>query len=354
VQSTPNLAQPPGTPLGQVTDKPLPNGQLPGENLANSNLGGGLQTSQNTQQRLLSAPSQQSTQYKAMEDQMRSFLGDQGYAARQANREYNAAVQKQKDAQKDQAKGSAAQGDKGNAPGGNAPGGNAPGGNAPGTGGTGGNVPNNAGGAAPTTPKPGADTAPQVLAPSLQRPAEKPKPVQVHSLADGIQAQGLKQLMTTAENQMHQGKWISAIETYQNAVRVAPNNPLVIIGRANAELGATYYARAEDDLKQAFIGDKKLLLGQYDLRKMIGDDRLSYLLTDLKEMNQKDPKKTTPVFLLAYIAYNTGNEQQAAGYLDLLEQRDPKSQPLVKTMRQFWTLPGQDKLTPTKSEDQNK
>ena len=35
-------------------------------------------------------------------------------------------------------------------------------------------------------------------------------------------------------------------------------------------------------------------------------------------MNTKDPKKTTPVFLLAYIAYNTGSEQQAAGYLTCL------------------------------------
>jgi hypothetical protein len=336
-QSTPNLAQPPGTPLGQPKDEPLPSGQLPGENLATGNLAGGqLQTNQGTQQKLLSTPAQQSSQYQLMEDQMKSFLGNQGYQARQANKEYNAAVQRQKelDAQKNAARGAPAP-----APG--APGGNAPGGNAPG----------GVQGGAPVAPTPksgapagGENAPPPALGPTLQK-TETPKPVQVHSLAEGIKAQGLKQLLTQAEDQMHQGKWISAIETYQNAVRVAPNQPLVMIGRANAELGATYYARAEDDLRQAFLTDKNLLRGQYDLRKMIGDDRLSYLLTDLKEMNQKEPKKSTSVFLLAYIAYNTGNEEQAAGYLDLLEQRE-KDPTLVKTLRQFWNLPGQDKNAP--------
>jgi hypothetical protein len=332
-QSTENLAQPQGQPLGQPNDKPLPNGQLPGENLAASNIAGGLQTNQGTQQKFLSSPSQQSAQYQLMENQLKSFLGDQGYQARQANKEYNAAVQRQKeaDAIKGAPKAAPGQGGPGAAPGGNAPQGAGPGGAAP----------------KGDAPAPAGENAPPpALGPTLQKPAEKLKPVQIHSLAEGIKAQGLKQLLTQAEDQMRQNKWITAIETYQNAVRVAPNNPLVIIGRANAELGATYYARAEDDLRAAFLGDNKLLMGQYDLRKMIGDDRLSYLLSDLKEMNAKDPKKGTSVFLLAYIAYNTGNEQQAAGYLDLLEQRE-KDPTLVKTLRKFWALPGSDKNAPS-------
>lgn len=344
-QTTPNLAQPLNTPLGQQSDKPLPNGQLPGENLAASNLGGGVQINQATQQKLLSTPAQQSTQYQQMEDSLKSYLGPQGYDALQANRQYNASVAAMK--QQDEAKRAAAAAP---APGGPAaPGGVAPGVAAPGQ---------NPGGLAPAN---GAHAAPdqnaapiQIPGPTFQKPAEKPKPVQVHSLADGIKAEGLKKLMTQAEDQMHQGKWFSAIETYQNAVRVAPNQPLVVIGRANAELGATYYVRAEEDLKQAFTSDKKLLMGQYDLRKMIGDDRLAYLLSDLKDMNAKDPKKSMPIFLLAYIAYNTGNEQQASGYLDLLQQRDPESATLVKTLRQFWTLPGQDKTGASATPDMNK
>ncbi len=347
-QGTPNLAQPLNTPLGQQADKPLPNGQLPGENLANTNVGGGtLQTNQSTQQKLLSTPAQQSTQYQSMEDELKSYLGPQGYAALQANKQYNASVALAK--QQDEAKRAAP------APGSAGPA--APGGNAPGVGVS---APGqNPGGVAPAPH--GANAAPdqnaapiQIPGPTFQKPTEKPKPVQVHSLADGIKAEGLKKLMAQAEDQMHQGKWFSAIETYQNAVRVAPNQPLVIIGRANAELGATYYVRAEEDLKQAFTSDKKLLMGQYDLRKMIGDDRLAYLLTDLKEANAKDPKKSMPIFLLAYIAYNTGNEQQAAGYLDLLEQRDPDSATLVKTLRQFWTLPGQDKAGASATPEMNK
>jgi tetratricopeptide (TPR) repeat protein len=346
-QSTPNLAQPLNTPLGQQTDKPLPNGQLPGENLANTNVGGGtLLTNQSTQQKLLSTPSQQSAQYQLMEDQLKSYLGQQGYDALQANKQYNTSIARLKAEDEAKMKQAAPLPGAGGpvAPGGNVPGGNALQGQ-------------NAGGLTPANGanSPDNKTAPiPTPGPTFQKPAEKPRPLQVHSLAEGIKAQGLKQLMTQAEDQMHQGKWISAIETYQNAVRVAPNQPLVVIGRANAELAATYYVRAEDDLKQAFLSDKKVLMGQYDLRKMIGDDRLAYLLTDLKEMNAKDPKKSTPIFLLAYIAYNTGNEQQASRYLDLLEQRDKDSATLVNTLREFWTLPGKDKAGASATPDMNK
>ena len=43
---------------------------------------------------------------------------------------------------------------------------------------------------------------------------------------------------------------------------VAPNTPLVLLGRANVELGRTYYARAESSLRQAFMQDQALLMGQ--------------------------------------------------------------------------------------------
>src|SRR3712207_7039449 len=51
------------------------------------------------------------------------------------------------------------------------------------------------------------------------------------------------------------------------------------------------------------------------------EERVGRLASELKEQTVRDATKPTPLFLLAYLAYNTGHEQQALGYLDLAEQR---------------------------------
>ena len=138
---------------------------------------------------------------------------------------------------------------------------------------------------------------------------------------------------------MKEGKFSSAIEVYGAAEAVAPNQPLIWVGRANAELGAAYYNRAAAHLKQAFAGDQALLMGQYDLRTFLGEDRLQSVIKDLKDIANSDPKSATPVFLLAYISYNTGNESHASAWLDLAEKRSEGKDPIYKLLREHWSLP---------------
>jgi hypothetical protein len=66
---------------------------------------------------------------------------------------------------------------------------------------------------------------------------------------------------------------------------------------------------------------------------------LKVIANDLKDIANKEQAQVRPVFLLAYIAYNTGNERMAAGYLDLAEQRAGGKDPLIQKIRQRWTLP---------------
>ena len=138
---------------------------------------------------------------------------------------------------------------------------------------------------------------------------------------------------------MKQGKWFSAIQQYDQAEQVVPNNMLIAIGRANAELGGSYYGRSEADIRRAFTQDPATLEGQYDLRTMIGDDRLQFLVGDLKDIAKKNPTQPRAPFLLAYIAYNTGNERMAAGYLDLAEKRAGAGDTFYTLVRKHWTLP---------------
>lgn len=171
---------------------------------------------------------------------------------------------------------------------------------------------------------------------------KKPEPVKVQSLASGVKAKGLSELLTNAEDLMKQGKFTSALEQYDQAERVASNNPLIRLGRANAELGASYYARAEAHLREAFTANPELLVGQYDLTALLGENRVGVLVKDLKEIANKDQREARPVFLLAYIAYNTGHEQQAEGYLDLADKRSGGKDPFFALLRKNWSLPAND------------
>jgi hypothetical protein len=185
---------------------------------------------------------------------------------------------------------------------------------------------------------------------ATQQPApgdlQRPKPLQVHSLAEGVQAKGLADLLKEAEDQMKAQHYTSALEDYEMAEQVAPNNPLILLGRANAELGQSYYTRADNHLRQAFAKNEELLMGQYDLKTFLGDERLTFLVQDLKEIAKRDQKESRPLFLLAYIAYNTGNERRAAAYLDLAEKRAGGKDPFYALIRKHWALPSAQGANP--------
>lgn len=176
-------------------------------------------------------------------------------------------------------------------------------------------------------------------APSVNLPAEPPQPAKVTSLAEGVGAQGLRNLLKSAEALMQQGKFALALDKYEAAEQVAPNNAMITLGKANAELGAGYFRKAEMNLRTAMSGSPALMLAQYDLRTMIGTERIETIVVDLKEALRSQPDDPGLPLLLAYLAYNTGNESQAASYLDLAQKRAGGKDDFVRLLRQHWTLP---------------
>ncbi len=162
--------------------------------------------------------------------------------------------------------------------------------------------------------------------------------LRITTFAEGVKAAGLRDLLARAETSMREGKFTAALDNYDAAMSVAPNNPLILMARANAELGAGYYARAQTHIEQIFAADSSLLLAQYDLRVFFGDQRLQYLVRDLKDVARTEPGQARPLFLLAYIAYNTNNPQSAADYLAMAEKRGGKD-PVFDKLREFWKLP---------------
>ncbi|HEY0008190.1 MAG TPA: hypothetical protein VGB55_05675 [Tepidisphaeraceae bacterium] len=195
------------------------------------------------------------------------------------------------------------------------------------------------------TPRGGAaEKNPPQPGENRRAPDAPPAPLKVDTLANDKSKSGLNEVMTRAETQLREGKYASAFETYEAAEHVAPNNPLIKLGKAHAELGGAYYRRAEVNLRQTLLGDRNLLAGQYDLRAFLGDDRLQAIERDLRDLIQKNDREVGPAVLLAYVYYNTANERRAAALLDLADKRAGGTDPLVTALKQNWALPteGQD------------
>ncbi|MDP9174280.1 MAG: tetratricopeptide repeat protein [Planctomycetota bacterium] len=165
-----------------------------------------------------------------------------------------------------------------------------------------------------------------------------PAPMQIGNLEEGVRATGLKNLISQGEDFVEHQQYAKAIDVYDQAIQVAPNNPLLLIGRSEAELGGSFYRQAESDLRSAFRGDQAVLMGQFDLQKHLGDTRLAYIVSDLKQIASEDPTNATPVFLLAYVAYNTHHEAEANSWLDVANKRTDGKDDVIPLLKRYWTF----------------
>lgn len=290
------------------------------DQLQSQPLGAGVNTDQGVRYNVLGAARRTSTQYAELNKRLEQFNADRPKNDADYAREFNAEFKAKRDADKAAAaakvKAAAGSNDLANRP-------RVPGDN---------DVPKN----------------------NTDIPKPKKAPLKIETLSKGVVGEGLGNVLKKAEALMKEGKYASALDQYDAAEAVTPKNPLIWLGRANAELGAGFYTRAEAHLKQAFITDQALLMGQYDLTNMIGEDRLTKLVADLKDLANKNNTQATPVFLLGYIAYNTGHEPQALAYLDLAEKRAPGDAAFYKALRDHWALPETIPAPETKQPELNK
>ncbi len=253
-------------------------------------------------QRLMVPPSRQSAQYAELQNRLEHFNADHPMNDQQANRVF-----------REQQRLLAAHNK-----------------NGPG--------PNPRTGPGATRPAVGPASQPAVQNPNA--PAEHAQPPEkIISLATGVKAKGLHDLLASAEELMRADKFASAIQKYNDAERVAPNNPLIALGRAHAELGAAYYGKAEADLRRVFTLDPALLMGQFDLSSFMNAQRLEFVRKDLKDLTASEPKSERPWFLLAYIAYSTGDPKAAAEDLNEAQKRAPINDRVIPMMRSHWSLP---------------
>ena len=113
------------------------------------------------------------------------------------------------------------------------------------------------------------------------------------------------ELMSKAEGLLKDGKYLDAANAYQTAMLSQPDNLLVYMGRANAELGAGMYQSAAGDLKFVFTRKPEMISVKYALEDYIPPQRQHQLLSDLTGLSQGKGVGNTASFLLCYMDYNT-------------------------------------------------
>lgn len=169
-------------------------------------------------------------------------------------------------------------------------------------------------------------------------PGNTPSPLEMDSLATGITAKGLHDLMANAEVLLREDRFTTAIEQYDRASRVAPNNPLIMMGRAVAELGAGLYAQSERDLRQVFRTAPATMMAKVNLGHLMTPQRLEYLSKDLTSLAQQNPRDERPWFLLAFIHYNTGHSDEASKDLNNASQRTGKLDSTIRMLQSHWKI----------------
>lgn len=294
VDKTGSLVQPLDHPLESPQNNPLSN-EVTSNPLENGPLNSSLTTGQGLRQQFLVPPSRQSTQYSELDKRLQQYNASHPMTDEEVNARFQQELaDRQRQANSTITGGNAErQGTKGN--------GNAPAGNAP-------------------------------------------SPLEMNSLATGIPAKGLHDLMASAETMLREDRFTTAIEQYDRAARVAPNNPLIPMGRAIAELGAGLYAQSERDLRQVFRTAPATMMAKVNLGHLLTSQRLEYLSKDLASLAQQNPHDERPWFLLAFIHYNTGHGDEAAKDLNNASERAGKLDSTIRMLQSHWKISSDSSL----------
>jgi hypothetical protein len=158
----------------------------------------------------------------------------------------------------------------------------------------------------------------------------------ITSLAAGMPVTKFSDLLKSAEEKMRAGKFTEAVDTYETAQQVTRNNPFVYLGRTFAELGSSYYGKADLDLRRAVLLDPAVLSGRYDLNGFLGQDRVNFVQKELIDISSHE-KGARAYVLLAFVAHNIGDDALAATDLDEATTRGGYKG-LVDEMRSAWGI----------------
>jgi hypothetical protein len=154
-------------------------------------------------------------------------------------------------------------------------------------------------------------------APETLRAGQKVEPLRTLSnVPPGMEVTPFDTQMKRAEVMLKDGKYMDAVDQYQQALSMQPGNALALVGRAHAEIAAGMYQSAAMDLKTLFTQKPEMMSVRYTLNDFIPNKRIDNLMTDLLGLTTRDRSGNMASFLYCYIAYNTEHPNELQQELD--------------------------------------
>jgi hypothetical protein len=165
----------------------------------------------------------------------------------------------------------------------------------------------------PTTTTPTVE-APREMAPTTLGSVPEATEVRPPSVSSLMPEGSTRLTMEEAESLMRAGRFASAIDRFDAAQAVTPDDPRLFLGRTMAELGAGYYRRAYESLVRAGSDERSLHGERVDLVGTLTAARLEFVIRELRQLAVDEPKDPMPLVLLAWIDGNIGNSTRAGEY----------------------------------------
>lgn len=116
--------------------------------------------------------------------------------------------------------------------------------------------------------------------------------------------------MKSAQECMAQGQYFFAEERFTAALAIKSGDPMAAIGRVHAQLGASMFLSAGINLRALFTEHPEVSALKYSTELTPPPDRMRTLIERLSEQAEaKDAKRRDSALLMAYLAYQLGDEK---------------------------------------------
>jgi tetratricopeptide (TPR) repeat protein len=152
-----------------------------------------------------------------------------------------------------------------------------------------------------------------------------------------------------AQDLLAQGQYMDAEREFAKLVSALPQYPMARVGLIHAQLGAGMFQSASLNLRQLLTRHPELAATRYDVKLLPDKERLGEIRDKLDDMIKTDRRPDSGI-ALAYLGYQTSNDQLVAFGLDKAQAKAP-SDPTIILLRQVWLGSSSDQAKPADQEE---
>ncbi|QNN24779.1 hypothetical protein HED60_21710 [Planctomycetales bacterium ZRK34] len=140
--------------------------------------------------------------------------------------------------------------------------------------------------------------------------------------------------MRRAEQFMAKERYFDAENAFATSLALTPGDPMALVGRVNAQIGAGLYMTSSRNLRDLFSTHPELIAARYGEKLLPHGKRLLAIEDDLHDLLADNPQTDLPL-VVAYLAYQQGKSSQVSHALNVLGTRRPND-PLIPLLKRIW------------------